>query len=136
MKNQDKPKNEGEGNRTSDRRYRKGIHKFVKSGKVDDAAKRAAKDVEANDPSLREAERVGKARAAEQDPAPYEQNDDAVRYGLHAALQVVHEGDWDDDLDRMLAHEWERLHGGVSWEEVRPQVKQGWIQGRSRMGKA
>ena len=62
-------------------------------------------------------------------------NADAIRYGLHAALQVVHDGDWDDDLDRMLAHEWERLHGG-RWEDVRVLVKQGWTQGRARMGKA
>jgi hypothetical protein len=135
-KNHDKPENEGEGNRTSDRRYRQGVGDFAKSGKVDDAAKKAAKDVDKNDPSLREAELAGKARVAEEDPAAFERNDDALRYGLHAALQVVHEGDWNDELDRMLAHEWERLHGGVSWEDVRPLVKQGWLQGRSRMGKA
>ena len=136
MKNHDKPQNEGEGDRTSDRRYRKEVSEFVKSGKVDDAAKKAAKDVDANDPSLREAELAGKARAAEEDPALYEKNEDAYRYGLHAALQVVHEGEWDDDLDRMLAHEWERLHGGVSWEDVRQLVRQGWQKGRSRTGKA
>jgi hypothetical protein len=135
MKNHDKPQNEGEGDRTSDRRYRKEVSEFVKSGKVDDAAKKAAKDVD-SDPSLREAERAGKARVAEEDPAFHEKEDDAYRYGLHAALQVVHEGEWDDDLDRMLAHEWERLHGGVSWDDVRQLVRQGWQKGRSRTGKA
>lgn len=35
-------KNEGEGNKTADRRYRQKTRNFVESGKVDDAAEEAA----------------------------------------------------------------------------------------------
>jgi len=37
----DKQKNEGEGNITADRNYRKGVEEFIDSGKVDDAAEKA-----------------------------------------------------------------------------------------------
>jgi hypothetical protein len=53
-------KNQGEGDRESARRYNKAQQEFVKSGKVEQAAK-GSKD----DP---EAEAKGKARAKEFDP--------------------------------------------------------------------
>lgn len=37
----DKPRNQGEGDRESARRYNKDTQEFVESGKVDEAARRA-----------------------------------------------------------------------------------------------
>jgi hypothetical protein len=54
--------NEGEGNRTADRRYRENVSRHVQSGKSEPAAedaRRALDSDEADD--LREAERHGKA---------------------------------------------------------------------------
>lgn len=56
-------KNEGEGNRTADRQYRKGATAFAKSGRVEPAAKAAAKAVEGPEGrSLRDAEARAKSR--------------------------------------------------------------------------
>ncbi len=64
-----KTQNPGEGNREADREYRKDTRDFVESGQVDDRAREAepASDDEAAE--LREAERAGRARAKEVDPA-------------------------------------------------------------------
>ena len=57
-------KNEGEGNRTADRNYRKRTADFIKSGRVKTAARAAAKAVSgAEGKSLRKAEEKGKSRA-------------------------------------------------------------------------
>ena len=53
-------KNQGEGDRESARRFNESQQQFVKSGKVDKAAKNAKEDLEA--------EAKGKARAKEFDP--------------------------------------------------------------------
>ena len=54
-------KNQGEGNRDAARHYNEATEKFVKSGKVDKAAHDAKADPEA--------ERKGRERAKEFDPA-------------------------------------------------------------------
>jgi len=58
----DKPKNEGEGNKTADRQYREGVRRHIESGGVAPAAKDAerAVDSEAGD-ELRRAEDAGRA---------------------------------------------------------------------------
>ena len=62
----DKHRNQGEGDRESAKRYNENQQAFVKSGKVDEAAKKAG---EGNIKELEEAEKAGKARAKEFDPA-------------------------------------------------------------------
>jgi hypothetical protein len=53
--------NEGEGNKSADRRYRKATEEFVKSGRVPGKAQEAADDLDtAEGEELREAERKGR----------------------------------------------------------------------------
>jgi hypothetical protein len=59
-------KNQGEGDRESARRYNRNTQDFVESGKVDDAARRAG---EGNREEGEQAEKVGRERAKEFDPA-------------------------------------------------------------------
>lgn len=64
-------RNEGEGNRTAAREYNEEQQRFVKAGKVGEAARRAERDL--NDRNIRQelehAEAVGKRHIAEEDPA-------------------------------------------------------------------
>lgn len=63
-------RNEGEGSRTAAREYNKDQQEFVKSGKVDEAARKAKKAVEGKEgKTLRDAEEAGRSHAKEQDPA-------------------------------------------------------------------
>jgi hypothetical protein len=55
----------GEGDREADRNYRERTEKFVKSGKVEEAAQRA-KDQDPEE--ARQAEEAGRKRAKEDDP--------------------------------------------------------------------
>lgn len=61
MKNTDlTPKNEGEGSRTAAKAYNDAQQKFVKSGKVDEAAKDAEKAVEGPEgEEMKKAEKEG-----------------------------------------------------------------------------
>ncbi|MCC5812239.1 MAG: hypothetical protein JJU06_17915 [Ectothiorhodospiraceae bacterium] len=73
---QDKPKNQGEGDRESANKYIKDTRDFVESGKVDEAAERA-KD---QDPAeARAAEKAGRERAKELDPAVHREHDKPTR---------------------------------------------------------
>lgn len=58
----------GEGNRTADRRYREATEKFIAEGKVAQAADEARRALDDEDEreELERAERVGRARAADQ----------------------------------------------------------------------
>jgi hypothetical protein len=57
----DRSKNEGEGNRTADRRYREGVQRHVQSGASDAAAEEAEKALDsAEGDELRRAEEKGK----------------------------------------------------------------------------
>lgn len=62
----DKPRNQGEGDRESARHYNENTKKFVESGKVDEAARKAGKG---DKQELERAEQAGKDRAKELDPA-------------------------------------------------------------------
>ena len=63
-------KNEGEGNRTAARQYDREQQQFAQSGKVDEAARDAARAVQGPEgEKLREAERIGKSHAKGEDPA-------------------------------------------------------------------
>lgn len=58
----DQKKNEGEGNRTADRRYREGVKQHVESGASEPAAEEAERALEgAGADELREAEEKGKS---------------------------------------------------------------------------
>jgi hypothetical protein len=61
-------KNEGEGNRTADRRYREGVRRHVESGASEPAAEEAAHAIDGPEgQELREAEEKGKARRNQTD---------------------------------------------------------------------
>ena len=52
---------EGEGNKTADREYRKGTEAFVKSGRVEEQAQKAAEALDSEEgKELREAEEKGR----------------------------------------------------------------------------
>jgi hypothetical protein len=62
-------KNEGEGNHTAAGQYNEAQKKFAKSGKVDPAAKDAARAVDGSEASeLRKAEEIGKGHSHGEDP--------------------------------------------------------------------
>ena len=64
-------RNEGEGNRTAAREYNAAQQRFVKSGKVDEMAHQAERDM--RDSTIRRelehAETIGKSHSAGEDPA-------------------------------------------------------------------
>ena len=63
-------KNQGEGNWTAARAYDRDQKRFAEQGKVDDAARDAARAVGgAEGEKLREAEKTGKSHAKGEDPA-------------------------------------------------------------------
>jgi hypothetical protein len=62
-------KNEGEGNRTAAKQYNDAQKSFAESGKVDPAAKDAARAVDGPEGAeLRKAEEVGKRHSHGEDP--------------------------------------------------------------------
>ncbi len=62
-------KNEGEGNHTAAKQYNDAQKKFAQSGKVDPAARDAARAVDGPEGSeLRKAEEIGKRHAHGEDP--------------------------------------------------------------------
>jgi hypothetical protein len=56
--------NEGEGSRTADQNYRRGIEEHLRRADVREEAERAAREVEKNPDEYRRAEQEGKARSA------------------------------------------------------------------------
>lgn len=57
------PQNEGEGNRTADRSYRKGVKQFLEEGRSEEAADEAAEAIDSEEgEELRRAEELGKAK--------------------------------------------------------------------------
>ena len=64
------PGNEGEGSRTAARAYDKATRDFIDSGKVDEAARQAARDLDGpKAQSLKDAEAEGKRHSHGEDPA-------------------------------------------------------------------
>ena len=63
-------RNEGEGNRTAAREYNQDQQRFVRSGKVDQKAREAARDISDRDiqRELEQAETIGRRHAAGEDP--------------------------------------------------------------------
>jgi len=64
------PRNEGEGNRTAAREYNEAQQRFIRSGKVDQKAHNAERDLRDRDirRELEHAEAIGRRHAAEEDP--------------------------------------------------------------------
>lgn len=62
--------NEGEGNRTAAREYNQEQQRFVRSGRVNDAARKAERDLSDRDirRELEHAEAVGRRHAKDEDP--------------------------------------------------------------------
>ena len=60
---------EGEGSYTGSKDYNERTEKFVKSGKVDQAARDAEPKSEEEKPAMQKAERIGKQHAKGEDPA-------------------------------------------------------------------
>jgi hypothetical protein len=61
-------KNQGEGNKDADRRYREHTDSFIDKNDVGKKARDAAKDVRSADQPLSSEEKAGRDRAAEFDP--------------------------------------------------------------------
>src|SRR4030095_1010592 len=62
--------NEGEGNRTAAREYNDAAHRFVQSGRVQESSEQAKSAVEGSERAeLERAEKVGKSKIREEDPA-------------------------------------------------------------------
>jgi hypothetical protein len=72
MAERENPGNEGEGNRTADREYRKGVEEHLKRGEVEEEAERAARDLDEHPDELRKAEEEGKRRSAGDLPSDLE----------------------------------------------------------------
>ena len=68
-KEQDKDKVEGEGSYSGTKDYNERTRKFVESGKVEDAARKAEPKTEEEKHAMQKAERIGKQQAKEEDPA-------------------------------------------------------------------
>jgi hypothetical protein len=60
---------EGEGSYTGTKDYNQRTKKFVDSGKVDEAARKASPQSEEEARAMQKAERIGKQRAKGEDPA-------------------------------------------------------------------
>ena len=60
---------EGEGSYTGSKDYNQRTEKFVGSGKVDEAARKASPQSEEEARQMQKAERIGKQRAKGEDPA-------------------------------------------------------------------
>jgi len=62
--------NEGEGNRTAAREYNQSQQRFVRSGQVDNKARKAERDIRSDDirRELEHAETIGRRHAADEDP--------------------------------------------------------------------
>ncbi len=62
--------NEGEGNKTAAREYNREQKQFAESGKVEPAARDAARALDTDEAKeLKQAERIGKAHSHGEDPA-------------------------------------------------------------------
>ena len=66
---QRKDKVEGEGSYSGSKDYNERTKKFVDSGKVDEAARNAEPKNEQDKQAMQKAERVGKDKAKDEDPA-------------------------------------------------------------------
>jgi hypothetical protein len=61
-------RNQGEGDRESARRFNESEQKFVRDGRVGEAAERAAPRSGSEEQQMQQAEEEGRSRAADEDP--------------------------------------------------------------------
>jgi hypothetical protein len=64
--------NEGEGSRTADRNYRKGVEEHLERADVQEEAERASRELDERPDELRKAEEEGKRRSAGDLPSDLE----------------------------------------------------------------
>ena len=67
--NKEQDKVEGEGSYSGTKDYNERTRKFMESGKVEDAARKAEPKTEEEKHAMQKAERIGKQHAKEEDPA-------------------------------------------------------------------
>ncbi len=100
-------RNQGEGDREGDRRYRAGVGAFVQAGRVPAAATEARASVDADlDDDLGAAERFARARTATADP---------------------------DDAEEVLPSFWTPRQQ-TAWERVRDALNRDWVQTKADLG--
>lgn len=73
------PRNEGEGNKTADRNYRKATTEFVESERGQREIENAGNVSPQQEKDIRRAEEQAKQRAKEHDPAELSDQDETVR---------------------------------------------------------
>jgi hypothetical protein len=71
------PRNEGEGNKTADRNYRKATKEFVESERGQEEIKNAGNVSPSQEKDIRRAEEQAKQRAKDHDPAEMSGHSDA-----------------------------------------------------------
>jgi hypothetical protein len=72
------PRNEGEGNKTADRNYRKATTEFVESERGQEEIKKAGNVSPDQDKDIRRAEEQAKQRAKDHDPAELSGHSDST----------------------------------------------------------
>jgi hypothetical protein len=72
------PRNEGEGNKTADRNYRKATKEFVESERGQEEIKNAGNVSPSEEQDIRRAEQQAKQRAKDHDPAELSGHSDAT----------------------------------------------------------
>lgn len=134
---------EGEGSRSADASYRRGLRDFIDSGRVEAAAEEAARDESAARLPEWWTESHADAWGRGQDSLTRdlgstlilseEQAVQALRYGVGAASFFRDLSDWDARLAALLREEWHELRTGIDWDHAAPLVRRGWEWGRKDM---
>jgi hypothetical protein len=63
--------------------------------------------------------------------APFEDDEEPLRYGVGARHQYKDENDWSDRVESKLKEEWGDLKSGKTWDEVKGSVRRGWDRAKS-----
>lgn len=72
MSDERRSRNEGEGNKSADAEYRRGVAATVRKGRVEEDAERALHDVEGSPEEYRRAEEEGRSRSKGEAPGDLE----------------------------------------------------------------
>ena len=132
---------EGEGSRSADASYRKGLRKFIDSGRVEPAAEKARDSIEVPLPTWWTESHAEAWKRAEATLATgsstlildEEQTRNVLRYGVGAASFFRDLPEWSDRLEHLLHEEWQELGTGIDWQHAAPVVRRGWEWGRKDM---
>jgi hypothetical protein len=132
---------EGEGSRSADAAYRKGLRKFIDAGRVEPAAESARGASAAPLPPWWTDSHAAAWKRAEAaldlEPSTLildEQHArEVLRYGVGAASFFRDLPEWNDRLEHLLREEWRELGTGIDWEQAEPVVRRGWEWGRKDM---